>query len=65
MEVLASVKQLRKCTSATISYILQRGTKAKDMGGGLPQEGPVGSHLVTLVLESDQDIHSNSALKQM
>ena len=64
MEVLASVKQLRKCPT-TISYILQRGAKAKDMGGGLSQERPVGSYLFTLVLESDQDIHSNSALKQM
>ena len=35
------------------------------MGGGLSQERPVGSYLFTLVLESDQDIHSNSALKQM
>ena len=35
------------------------------MGGEPSQEGPIGSYLVTLVLESDQDIHSNSALKQM
>ena len=39
--ILASVKQLRKCASDTITQILQRGAKAEDMGeGSVPGRPP-------------------------
>ena len=35
-----SVRQLRKCASATAMWVLQRGATAEDTGEGLSREGP-------------------------
>jgi hypothetical protein len=40
--VLASVKQLGKCASDTVIWVLQRGAKAEAMGKGLFLEGTLG-----------------------
>jgi len=42
-----SVKQLRKCASDTIIWVLQRGAEAEGMREGLSWEGSLGSCLVT------------------
>ena len=42
-----SVKQLRKCESDTIIWVLQRGAEAEGMREGLSWEGSLGSCLVT------------------
>ena len=41
--ILAPVKQLRKCASDTIIWVLQRGAKAEGLGEGSVQGRPVGS----------------------
>ena len=41
VEVLASVKQLRKCASDTVTWVLQRGAIAGDLGeGSVPGRPP-------------------------
>ena len=44
--ILSSVKQLRKCMSDTIIWVLQRGATAKAMGEG-SVSSPIGSCSVT------------------